>query len=93
MVKVVLQLLLLKIEIIKKVDLKLEFIISLHEKDKALLEEIKIYFRVGDIYKQGAKSIQFIVQSVKDLQVIINHFDKYPLITQKKEWFFKKTSI
>ena len=66
---------------------KLEFIISLHEKDKPLLEEIKIYFRVGDIYKQGAKSIQFIVQSVKGLQVIINHFDKYPLITQKKSDF------
>ena len=51
------------------------------------MEEIKIYFRVGDIYKQGAKSIQFIVQSVKDLQVIINHSDKYPLITQKKSDF------
>jgi hypothetical protein len=27
--------------------------------------------------------IQYRVSSVKDLQVVIDHFDKYPLITQK----------
>jgi hypothetical protein len=26
----------------------------------------------------------FIVSSIKELEVIINHFDKYPLLTQKQ---------
>lgn len=38
---------------------------------------------VGKIYKQGFNSIQYRIQSVNDLQIIINHFDKYPLLTQK----------
>jgi hypothetical protein len=38
---------------------------------------------VGNITKQGKDMIQYRVSSVKDLQVIIDHFDKYPLITQK----------
>lgn len=63
--------------------MKLCFQFCLHIKDKALLEEIRQYFGVGNIYKHGTKSIQFRVQSIKDLAVIINHFDKYPLITQK----------
>lgn len=28
--------------------------------------------------------MKFLVQSVKDLQVIIDHFENYPLITQKR---------
>ena len=31
----------------------------------------------------SAYSAIFAVESVKDLSLIINHFDKYPLITQK----------
>ena len=57
---------------------------TLHQKDKALLEQIKTYFCIGSISKQGAQTIQYSVQSVKDLVVIIDHFDKYPLITQKR---------
>lgn len=38
---------------------------------------------VGNIYKHGANLIQYRVQSVKDLAVIINHFDKWRLISQK----------
>lgn len=62
---------------------KLTFIISLHSKDKEILEWIKNYLKVGGITKQGPESCQFRVSSVKDLAVIINHFDKYPLITKK----------
>jgi hypothetical protein len=47
------------------------------------LELIIASLGVGQIYKHGKDSIQLRVSSVKDLQVIIDHFDKYPLITQK----------
>jgi hypothetical protein len=49
-----------------------------------LLKEIHNYFGVGNIYKHGSLSIQFRVQKIQDLRVIINHFDKFPLITQKR---------
>lgn len=57
------------------------FQIGLHKKDKALLEKIQSYFGVGGIYKQGPESIKYVVGSRNDLEVIINHFDNYPLIT------------
>ena len=59
--------------------------ISLHKKDKPLLEDIKKYFgsQVVNITKERLESIQFRVSSVKDLTVIIDHFNKYPLITRK----------
>ena len=47
------------------------------------MEKIKNFFRVGSIYKLGSHSIQFRVFTVKDLKVIIDHFDKFPLKTQK----------
>ena len=59
------------------------FQIIMHKRDKALLQDIKSYFVVGNISKQGSQSIQFRVRSIKDLAVIIDHLDKYPLITEK----------
>jgi len=41
----------------------------------------------GGIYKLGKNLIQYRVTSIKDLKVIIDHFDKYPLITQKRADF------
>ena len=38
---------------------------------------------IGSITNLGKDSVQYRVSSVKDLEVIIDHFDKYPLITQK----------
>ena len=69
------------------------FSIILHERDKPLLEQIKNFFGVGCIIKSGSKSIQFQVVPVKDFRVIIDHFDKYPLITEKCSNFklFKKS--
>ena len=63
--------------------MELRFQIGLHVKDRPLLEGIKNYFGVGNITKQGSQSIQFRITSIKDFAVIIEHFDKYPLITQK----------
>lgn len=58
--------------------------ISLHNKDKPLLEQIKIFIGVGKIFKQGLQAYRYEVSSVKDLQVIINHFYKFLLKTGKK---------
>ena len=60
------------------------FQIGLHKKDLSLLEQIKSFFSVGSIYKDGSQMVHFRVESVKDLVLVISHFDKYPLITQKQ---------
>jgi len=58
------------------------FQIGLHKKDLPILNSIKDYFGVGNISIKANGCI-FYVQAIKDLDVILNHFDKYPLITQK----------
>jgi LAGLIDADG endonuclease len=60
------------------------FIIRLHKRDRAVLELIKSsLLDVGSITDQDDKATTFRVGSIDKLEVIINHFDKYPLITQK----------
>ncbi len=63
--------------------IKATFQIGLHEKDIALLEQIKLFFGVGQITKLGIESVQYRVSSLGDLNIIINHFDNYPLLTRK----------
>jgi len=60
------------------------FYIGLHAKDQVLLESIKSFFGVGNVVNKGKDMIQYRVTTLKDLTVIIDHFEKYPLITQKK---------
>ena len=62
---------------------QLFFEITLSKKDKALLEKIKNFFNANLISKHGPQSIQFRVQSIKELQKFLDHFAKYPLITNK----------
>ena len=58
------------------------------------MENLKKFFGVGTISKLGEKSIQFKVFAEKDFYEIIKHFDKFPLITQKKSGLWTlKTSI
>ena len=58
------------------------FSITLHIKDLPLLEAIQNTLGVGSISK-SKKVVIFAVDSIKEISVIINHFDKYPLITHK----------
>lgn len=58
------------------------FQIDLHKKDKVLLEQIKNYYGLGNLYIDNTK-VRYLVTSIKDLQVIIEHFYKYPLYTKK----------
>ena len=64
-------------------SISLVFQISLHEKDKNILEQIQNYFGVGGITSNGKTSLKYSVRSYNDMQKIIDHFDKYPLITNK----------
>lgn len=38
---------------------------------------------IGSISSHGKDAVQFRVSSIKDLQVIVDHFNNFPLITQK----------
>ena len=67
--------------------LKIEanFIINLHKKDVKLLKHIKEFFGgVGRVSKERNGCCDFTVSSLDQIvTVILPHFDKYPLITQK----------
>lgn len=73
---------------------KAVFHIRVHIRDVALLEQIKLFFGVGTISKLGAESVQFRVSGSENLKVIINHFDNYPLLTNKQSDYLllKKSS-
>lgn len=65
------------------------FQIGLHIRDKDLLLQIKSFFNeTGSIYNMNNKAIIFQVRNLSDItKVIIPHFNKYPLITQKQSHF------
>ena len=63
---------------------KSSFNISFHTKDKAILKKIKSSLGVGKLYEQGSQSNQFRVESLKELELLVKHFNKYPLITKKR---------
>jgi hypothetical protein len=69
---------------VKKYSPRLIFKIELNIREKFLLDRIAAYFGVGKVYPGRISSCQYVVQSVNELKVIIEHFDKYPLITQKR---------
>lgn len=51
-----------------------------------MLDRIQAYFGVGKVYK--SKNVcRYLVRATKELRVILEHFDKYPLITQKQADF------
>lgn len=59
------------------------FTIGLHKKDLDLLKNLQSYLGIGKIHIHGKDSIQFRVDSLKDLQILINHFENFPLVTAK----------
>jgi hypothetical protein len=74
-----------------------EFVIELHQRDFEVLKEIKNFFNVGSLklrVRKGKTTGIYSVQSIKDLtEVIIPHFQKYPLITQKQADFNLFSSV
>lgn len=67
---------------------RLAFSVHLNIRDLELLEKIKAFFGVGSIQINKDGSITYVVTSIKDLtNVITPHFEKYPLLTQKRADF------
>ena len=69
------------------------FAIRLHHKDLNILYLISNFFGVGKVYHHvEVEEATFRVGSLKELDVIIKHFDMYPLLTKKLSDFilFKK---
>lgn len=61
------------------------FVIHLAERDRFLLERLRLFFGVGYISKGDNNSFYYGVSSLKDLnEIIIPHFLNYPLVTQKQ---------
>jgi len=61
------------------------FSIALHKRDLRILEDIQAYFGgAGSIRKNGKDTFKFRIESLELISnLIIPHFDKYPLVTQK----------
>ena len=60
------------------------FAISLHLKDLAVLQNIQKTLGVGKIVTLREDAVQFRVESLENLSVIIDHFNRYPLQTKKQ---------
>lgn len=65
----------------------LAFEINIIDKDLSILKDIMSYFGVGKIYHKSNGSCVYNVRSIEEISVIIAHFDKYPLLTQKQADF------
>lgn len=70
---------------------KLVFKIALSKKDIYLLESIQKFFSVGKIYIRS-QSCQLRIESAKDLKILISHFDRFGLITQKRIDFLHRSA-
>ena len=65
--------------------IKAIFHISLDKKDINILENIRYTLGVGKIYNSSIyNKVYYRVESFKEVKVIINHFNNYPLVTAKK---------
>jgi hypothetical protein len=64
--------------------IKPRFQIHLHKKDLFILEAIQKFLGVGKVYVQGTNSaVEYRVFSIKELGVVLDHFDKFPLVSNK----------
>lgn len=59
------------------------FQISVHKKDKALLDLIRKFFGVGVVIDRKDDVFYYKVSKVQDLILVLAHFEKYSLLTQK----------
>jgi hypothetical protein len=61
------------------------FSIALHKKDEEFLLLLKEFFGGVGVVKPSSRSnmVEYRIFAIKDLDIILNHFDLYPLITKK----------
>lgn len=65
--------------------IRLYFQISLHVKDEKVLELMIDELKVGKIYRTKSRpdASELQVSSIKEMKLIVEFFDRYPLISQK----------
>lgn len=70
-------------------EIRPDYTIHLHKRDHTILEKLKSFFGVGNIrINRIDNSALYSVRSVSELSyVVIPHFDKYCLLTQKRADF------
>ena len=51
---------------------------------KNILKDIKSYLGVGKINQKSNGTCVYYIRSFKEMDVLIDHFEKYPLLTQKQ---------
>jgi len=62
-----------------------EFLIGLHKRDIRVLKDIQNYLGgIGRIGKFAQDAYALRVNTISDMIKILDHFDKYPLISQKR---------
>lgn len=78
------------INIVKRSDqilgfnVNLVFKLKLHSRDIELLKSIRNTLgQIGNITIRKDSYVEFIVSSKKDIEILIKHFESYPLLTQK----------
>lgn len=59
------------------------FEINIDNKDLSILKDIKSYLGVGNINEKSNGTCVYYIRSLNEISILINHFDKYPLITKK----------
>lgn len=70
------------------------FTIELNNRDILLLKRVWAFFGVGTFTERKNGKVVFYVQSFANLtEVIIPHFNKYPLLTNKRADFIIFTNI
>ena len=62
------------------------FTMALHKKDEKFLLLLKEFFGGVGVVKSSSRPniVEYRILAIKDLDVILNHFDLYPLITKKE---------
>jgi hypothetical protein len=71
-----------------------EFRVVQHEKDIKLLYALRTYFKAGVVRKNHDTRQELRIRSLKHInKLIIPHFDRYPLLSQKKFDYLKFKSI
>lgn len=69
-------------------NIQVRFAINVHSMDRPLLEKLYTFFGRGQIDRGVGHTCIYRVISVKDIvEVVIPHFDKYPLLSKKKADF------
>jgi len=59
------------------------FEINLSDKDLSILKSIKSYLKVGTVNQKSDGSCVYYIRRLPEISILIDHFEKYPLLTQK----------